>query len=127
MSRNRSLREIADGLPPLNQVTKDGKFVNEYFTNKKGELMMRNAKKDHFREMLNLKNDLRARYPRTLNTIQRNKLSKEEIQVIGSYCEGVHLAVEAFNRKKRVKRLKWIIAGFMWAVLISYILIKHVL
>lgn len=117
MSRNDTLREVADKLPPINKVTADGKLMYD----ERGYPV----KADHFREMVSLKNDLELKYGKPKNAAEREARHKLELDMVSNYSLGVQAMWNTIQRKKRVQIYKKILQGLSITTLAIYIWVRY--
>ena len=117
MSRNAVLKQVADKLPALNKVTRDGKLIPD----EKG----RSIPVDHNREIQIIKNEIRARYGKRLDDTVRAKMRKEELYAIGLYCEEVLYLRNQYLKRKRFKVIKWILAIISFTPIALYIWMRY--
>lgn len=120
MSRNRTLREVADRLPPMNKVDRNGKFHFDRHG--------RPIKVDHFQEMIKLKGDLANSIRNNLKlsrTEKRTRMRDLELKVIGNYSLGVEKAHAIMKRKKRVRIYKIVLTLISLISLAIYIYKKY--
>jgi hypothetical protein len=116
MSRNRTLREIASKLPDLPKLTADNKLV--YDT--KGKPVMR----DHFREMVEIKNEIENAYPRP-TLADKQMIRKLQIQAVANYSIEVEEKARLLAAKRRIKYYKIALMALFWTGLAIYIAIKY--
>ncbi len=117
MSRNRTLSQVVDKLPPLNKVTRDGKLMYD----EKG----RSIPVDHAREIQIIKNQIRDRYGKRLDDTLRAKMREDELQAIGLYCEEVIFLRNKYLRGIRTRVFKWAISIISCTGLALYIWLRY--
>lgn len=111
MSRNRSLRDIADDLPVTFKVDKLGrKMYNSYGVP---------IHTDHFQEMLDIKYAIKKKYHN--QPVSKARISKEQMQAIGKYGEAVY----EHGRKMRIKRIQKWVSAISATIAIIYLAVKH--
>lgn len=113
MSRNEKLREVASKLPPVPKLTNNRKIMRDT----EGKPVMR----DHFREMVSLKNEIEEKNSHLDRHIVRNM----QIRAIGKYSENMQEIARQLGARKRIKYYKWGIAILFWIGIGIYLAVRY--
>lgn len=112
MSRNHTLRQAADKLPVM-------------YNHEKYDTGGRSVEVDHFREMTNMRNKIRGKYPRHPNGLQRERMRHEELQIVGTYSQTVLNAHKKQRLKFIAKILQISVSVIFFTCLAIYVWMKY--